>query len=72
MSKDDKYIVIELSTTYPLAPRWTFSFDQVQDVVSHMWGRDCGKYLIYKNGILAHLSHLYGDIKKLEEYLDGI
>ena len=70
--KTDKYIVVELSIMYPLASERTWEFSRAEHVGSFMWGRYCGKHLIYKNGILAHLSHLEGDVKSLVEYLEGL
>lgn len=70
--KTDKYTVIELCMFYPLAPNRTWEFSKAKDVVLHMWGRDGGKHLIYKNGILAQLCYLHADLKELEEYLEGL
>jgi hypothetical protein len=68
----DKYSVFYLTKNLPPGYEKEFKFTDANDVAIFMWGRSAGKYLIYKNGNLAYLSHLYADVSKLEKYLDEL
>jgi hypothetical protein len=67
----DEFIIIRISENYP--PRldnMNFFYD-ARDAAVFMWGKQAGKYIIYKNNRLAYYARLYPDIDFLEEYLSG-
>jgi hypothetical protein len=64
------YHVAVLSEHLPLQAKAIYYFDNVDDVTAFMWGRSSGKHLIYKDGTLMNLAHLYSDLSELKEYLN--
>jgi hypothetical protein len=69
----DKFDVVKIPSKYPFEylaeSHWEFG--TAWDVALFMWGRWGGKYIIYKNGELASLSHIYPDVDSLRKYLEG-
>ncbi len=67
----DEFIILRVSDSYPPEFESIYFLYTARDVAIHMWGKSMGKHLIYKNGKLAYLAHLYPDLDFLEEYLSG-
>ena len=72
MRKKDIFDIIKIPDRYPtiMTPE-CWEFKTPQEVGTFMWGRSTGQYIIYKNGELAYLHHLYANISELEIYLSG-
>jgi hypothetical protein len=67
----DEFIIIRLSDDYPPKEESINFFFDAKVAATFMWGRQFGKFLIYKNGKLASDAQQYPEISKLEKYLEG-
>jgi hypothetical protein len=67
----DKFNILEIPKTFPSFFTDYYEYDNAKDTANFFWGRSTGQYIIYKNGKLAYLHHMYPNISDLEKYLSG-